>query len=88
MSATCQACDERHPYGLLCPLHAEAEAMRDVLAAIQPVIGGWREAIALIEDYGPKDESVGKNMWAALNQIDAFRAAARPILARIEGKAE
>lgn len=73
MSATCDKCEGIYSVSdgrwhiSLCPLHAEAEAMRDVLA----------RAVRLVEQ-GSVLAIAGAGVAAA----------ARPILARIEGKAE
>ena len=60
-----------------------AEASRDALLtaakALLPLMGGWRELIAMLDDM-PKDESVGKAMWAALDHIDHTKRALRALV--------
>lgn len=43
-----------------------------IINELRPMLGGWREAISLTEDYC-RDATVLKNMTAALNQIDDFK---------------
>lgn len=71
----------------------DSEYVKALVAAARdlgPLLGGWREVICEIEDLGPKDEAIGRAMWAALDQIDrsrtALRAALRPFIpaARVE----
>ena len=73
MSATCDACAESAFGGVsLCPLHAEAEAMRDVLrVAIDQTVSGSGLCTGCLVKSG--------------HTSDCFLADARAILARIDG---
>ena len=62
-----------------------ADEIFAALKAISVHIGGWRELIAMLDDM-PKNEVVGKAMWAALNQIDDLGEQARTALAKAEGE--
>lgn len=61
--------------------------LREALDDLLPLIGGWRELIAMLDDM-QKDEAVGKAMWAALDQIDETRARLRALVATPQGEKE
>lgn len=46
--------------------------------AVRPLLGGWREVIAEIDDL-PKHEALGKAMWACLDQIDDIKQSYRQV---------
>lgn len=60
-------------------LEHDNAALRADLRAMLPLMAGWREVIAEIDDL-PKSEALGKAMWACLNQIDDHRTAIRAVL--------
>ncbi len=66
-----------------CGLTGQTSRLREVLDYVAPLLGGWREVIAEIDDLG-KDEVLGKAMWAALDQIDDVKKKIRAVLEGIE----
>jgi hypothetical protein len=60
----------------------------DLLAVCQqaaPLIGGWREAIALLEDFTAQPMPL-KNMLAALDQLDDWTKMLRAAIDKTEGQ--
>ena len=53
--------------------------------AVLENIGGWRELIAELDDM-PKNEAVGKAMWAALDQVDGCKKALRAAIKDAEAQ--
>ena len=53
----------------LARLREQVRQLREGLKSTYGVIGGWREVIAELDNM-PKDEVLGKAMWACLDQID------------------
>jgi len=51
----------------------------DLIPEITKLMPGWREVIAEIDDL-PKNEALGKAMWACLDQIDALLARLRKVV--------
>ena len=99
MSATCDMCrkwgaDDAFSGVTLCPLHAEAEAMRNVLAgAFTPledggVFGPIEAALHWMGDRQAQGEYSGQWRYNAYDGLEEWIRRARPILARIEGKAD
>jgi hypothetical protein len=51
---------------------AAVPRLLDALRTVLPLLGGWREVIAELDDM-PKSCSLSKAMWASLDQIDEAR---------------
>lgn len=66
-------------------LFATAQELLEVIEAIMPLLGGWREVIATLDDM-PKGEALGKAMWACLDQIDASKEDIRAAIAKARGE--
>ena len=66
-------------------LIAAAPELLAALESLAPLLGGWREVIAEIDDLA-KNEALGKAMWACLDQIDAAKSAIRAAIAKARGE--
>jgi hypothetical protein len=67
-------------------LIASAPDLYEALKDVAQLIGGWREAIAELEDFCSEPVRL-KNMIAALNQCDDMTISIRAALAKADGKA-
>ncbi len=67
-------------------LIAGAPDLLEACEQIAPLLGGWREVIAGLDDM-PKDEVLGKAMWACLDQIDEAGKLIRAAIAKAQGQA-
>lgn len=89
MSATCDKCSSHYiDHVHLCPLHAEAEAMRDVLRIAREASNAIRADATAMSRRIATDHPVMAFVRSMDDAARALDAAARPILARIEGRAE
>jgi predicted nucleic acid-binding Zn-ribbon protein len=57
-----------------------AELLKTVSMGLS-LVPGWREVIAELDDM-PKNEVLGKVMWACLNQIDSWKKQANAAIAK------